>query len=180
MAQPYLAQIQPFGFGFPPKGWALCNGQTMAINQNTALFALLGTSYGGNGVQTFMLPNLQGRVPMHQGSFNGNTYTIGEIGGETNVTLQIPNLPAHVHTFNGTSSPGSRETPQAGNALGAIHNSQTGGQNGSYYAPDSSTLQPLNPGSLLQVGGGQSHSNLQPYLTINFCIALTGFFPSRN
>lgn len=180
MTQPYVGQIQAFGFNFAPRNWALCNGQTIAISQNQALFALLGTYYGGNGISTFQLPNLQSRVPMHQGTFNGNSYVIGEFAGEENVQLQVANLPAHTHLLSGTASDATASAIGAnGPAFAAIVN-QDSPPGSSYYAADTNPLQPLAPNQLGPIGGGQAHSNLQPYLTINFCIALFGIFPSRN
>jgi microcystin-dependent protein len=179
VTQPYLGQVQSFGFQFAPKNWALCNGQTMSIQQNTALFALLGTFYGGNGVQTFQLPNLQSRVPMHQGTGGGGTYTIGQIGGEENVTLLSSNLPQHTHQFSGTNAQANSSAIGAnGFALAAIVN-QDGGTAGNYYGP-AATLVSLNPAEVGNTGGTQPHTNIQPYLVINWCIALFGIFPSRN
>ena len=177
MTQPFIGQIQPFGFGFAPKNWALCNGQIMSIQQNTALFSLLGTMYGGNGTSTFALPDLQSRVPMHMGTFAGNSYTQGEEAGEENVTLDLSNLPAHNHLFLGTT-PANRPQPVAGAALANI-TTASGPSANAYYAPDAAA-QPLNPGSLSVTGGNAAHTNIQPYLTINWCIALRGIYPSRN
>jgi microcystin-dependent protein len=177
MTTPFIGQIQPFGFGFPPRNWALCNGQTMSISQNTALFSLLGTMYGGNGVNTFLLPNLQSRVAMHLGTFAGNTYAQGAIGGVEQVPLNINNMPAHNHPFLGTAT-GDDPNPTAGTALSNIGKSG-GGTGNPYYAPDT-TPQPINPGSLAPNGGNLAHTNVQPYLTISWCIALSGIYPSRN
>ena len=175
MSEPFLGQIQPLAFNFAPRGWAQCNGQLMNISQNTALFSLLGTTYGGNGQTTFALPNLQSRVPMHFGSFHGETYSLGEEGGEESVTLNIGDMPAHPHAFLGTSTGGGSGPPQAGAALGKV----AGTAGDSFYAPQGAP-QSLTSSSIGMTGGNQPHNNLQPYLVINWCIALSGIFPSRN
>jgi microcystin-dependent protein len=175
MSEPFLGQIQPMAFNFAPKGWAQCNGQLMNISQNTALFALLGTTYGGNGVSTFALPNLQSRAPLGFGTFVGDSYFLGETGGQETVTITTSTMPTHSHTFSGGTADGDRATPVAGAALGKI--AGTGGN--SFYASDA-TPQPLDPASLGMAGGNQAHDNLQPYLVINWCIATFGIFPSRN
>lgn len=166
MSQPFLGEIKIMSFGFAPKGWAMCNGQFLPINQNQALFSLLGTMYGGNGQTTFALPNLQGQVPIHV----GNGHIQGEVGGEQAHTLSINELPTHTHVMNGTSTTGTSNVTTS-NILGV---SQTPVYNG----PQS--LAPLNAASVTNVGGSQAHLNLQPFLTLNFCIALQGIFPSRN
>jgi len=152
-------------FVFPPKGWALCNGQFLPINQNQALFSLLGTTYGGNGQTTFALPNLQGRTPIHI----GNGYTQGQAGGETSHTVNIQEIRAHYHMANASSSVGNQVVPTS-NLLGSPLN-QT------YRAP--SNLTTLEPSSVSTVGGSQPHENMQPYQTLSFCIALQGIFPSQ-
>jgi microcystin-dependent protein len=167
MAEPFLSEIRIFSFGFPPKGWALCNGQLMPINQNQALFSLLGTNYGGDGRVNFGLPDLQGRLPIHVGS----GHTLGERGGEQAHTLSIAELPMHVHSLNGTSSTGTLVIA-AGNLLGTSPSQM-------YQAPDNN-LTPMNPASIANVGGSQAHLNMQPFLVLNFCIALQGIFPSQN
>ena len=177
MSEPFLGQIQSFGFGFAPVNFALCNGQIMSIQQNTALFALLGTMYGGNGSTTFGLPDLQSRVPMHMGTFNGNTYTQGEEAGEENVTIDISGMPQHNHTFMGTTVAANSFVPANGAALAAVHKGTPPA--GPFYAPDT-TPQPISASSIGPAGGNQPHTNIQPYLTINWCIALRGAFPSRN
>jgi microcystin-dependent protein len=178
VTQPFIGQLQPMGFNFPPRNWALCDGQLLSIQQNTALFSLLGTYYGGNGVSTFQLPDLRSRVPMHNGTFAGSTYTIGEIGGVENVTLLQNNLPQHTHSFSGTSNNANFGSLNAnGGALAQIYDPT--GTAGNYYAPDATT-QPLNPSSVGPAGRSLPHSNIQPYLTISWCIALYGIFPSRN
>jgi microcystin-dependent protein len=173
MSSPFLGEIRAFGFGFPPKGWALCNGQIMSIAQNTALFSLLGTYYGGNGVNTFALPNLQSQVPLGYGtSIAGNTYVIGEFGGVENVALTQSTMPTHNHNLLGINAAGADHFPGAG----AYSNASS---TNAYYATDAVPVS-LNPATVLTAGSGLPHSNIQPYLTISWCIALTGIFPSRN
>ena len=170
MSEPFLSEIKIMSFNFPPKGWALCNGQFLPINQNQALFALLGTTYGGNGQTTFALPNLRGRVPIHE----GNGHTLGEAAGSTAVTVNIQQLPTHLHTLNATNQPHivspDNYQPLPANALTAV-------VNGLYGPP--TNLVALAP-SVTNVGGSQPHNNMQPYLVLNFCIALQGIFPSQN
>ena len=179
MTQPFLGQIQPMGFGFAPRNWALCNGQILSIAQNTALFSLLGTMYGGNGTTNFALPNLQSRVPMHKGNYFGIAYSQGEEAGEETVTIGIGQVPAHTHTFNGTTQDANFQVPADGAALAKVHH-QAGSTPDFYYAPDT-TPQPLNIASLPPFNGGnQAHNNLQPYLAISWCICTAGIFPSRN
>jgi microcystin-dependent protein len=169
VADPFLGEVRLMSFGFAPRGWAQCNGQTMAINQFQALFALLGTLYGGNGVTTFLLPNLQSRVPVHRST--DGTYQQGQMGGVETVTL-IPNqAPIHTHFLVGTKTTGAKEVPAS--TLGASPTAN------SYYSPPTN-LTTLNPSSISPTGGNQPHPNIQPYLTINYCIALQGIFPSRN
>jgi microcystin-dependent protein len=179
MSSFYLGQITMFGFGFAPKGWALCNGQTMAINQNAALFALLGTSYGGNGQTTFQLPNLQAAVPISEGQGAGlSSYVLGQNGGTPNVTLLQNQLPTHGHTFNASKTNGASAT-----LAGNIPATTTFGSVPALYASQGTpplVFVPLAAGACTTVGSSQAHSNLMPSLTINFCIALTGIFPSRN
>jgi microcystin-dependent protein len=171
MSQPFIGQIQPLGFNFAPQGWAQCNGQILSISQNTALFALLGTFYGGNGTSNFALPNLQSRVPIGM----GNTYVLGEQDGEETITLTGNQMPLHTHGFSGTTATANDKPPAAGSAYA------TSNKGDSYYASDSFTLQPINPGTVgVYDGGSQPHTNIQPYLVVNWCIALTGVFPSRN
>jgi microcystin-dependent protein len=165
MSTPFLGEIKIMSFNFPPKGWAFCNGQLMAINQNQALFSLLGTYYGGDGRTTFALPNLQGRVPLHM----GNGFVIGETGGETAHTLNINEIPAHTHLAVGSSNPPSVSSP-AGNLWSA--------QSTAAYSPTVTTS--LNPASIGPTGGNQAHDNMSPYLVLNFCVALQGIFPSRS
>jgi len=164
MAEPFLSEIRVFSFNFPPKGWAMCNGQLLPINQNQALFSLLGTTYGGDGRVTFALPNLQGRVPVHSGA----GFVLGQSGGEESHTLSLAELPAHGHALMGTSNPGI--TVQPGGALLATPMEKL-------YAVGGAV--PLAP-SIGATGGGQAHENRQPYLCLTFCIALQGIFPSQN
>jgi microcystin-dependent protein len=165
MAEPFLSELRLMSFNFPPKGWAFCNGQQMPINQNQALFALLGTTYGGNGQTTFALPNLQGRSPIHIDSTTGTT--LGMQLGEEAHTLTVAEMPQHGHQVAATSTTGSSPTPSV---LGAANN---------LYAPPTD-LTTLTPTTVATVGGSQPHNNMSPYLTLNWCIALQGIFPSPN
>ena len=166
MAEPFLSEIRLFTFNFAPKGWALCNGQILPINQNQALFALLGTTYGGNGQTTFALPNLQGRVPIHM----GGGFTLGQQGGEQAHTISIPELPAHTHVAQGSAADGTQNIP-ANNMMPSKRAAEI------YRAP--SNLGAMVAGTLTNTGGSQAHLNMQPYLVINFSIALQGIFPSQ-
>ena len=166
MAEPFLAEIKIISFNFAPKGWAFCNGQLLPINQNQALFSLLGTTYGGDGRVTFALPNLQGRVPMHQ----GNGLTFGQAGGETTHTLLAGELPAHTHVVNGSRNTATVVSP-TGNYLATSPGNV-------YAAPPGNTS--LMPAAVSSVGGSQPHDNMSPYLVLNFCIALQGIFPTQN
>ena len=167
MAEPFLSEIRLMSFVFAPKGWALANGQLLPINQNQALFSLLGTTFGGDGRVNFALPDLRGRVPIHVGS----GHTLGERGGEQAHTLSISELPTHTHVYNVTAvaatntSPAPVGTLQLGNAALDIYRDPTG-------------LVAMNPGCIGNPGGSQAHLNMQPFLTLNFCIALQGIFPS--
>jgi len=172
VSEPFLGEIRMFGFNFAPTGWAMCNGQLLPISQNTALFSLLGTQFGGNGTSTFALPNLQSRVPIHQGQGSGlSSYVIGQSGGFENVTLLATQLPAHSHSVNASSA-----TAAAGRPAGAVPAHPSADIYAS--APDGATV--MNAGMIANTGGNQPHGNIQPYLTLNFCIALQGIFPSRN
>jgi microcystin-dependent protein len=166
MSTPYLGQLLLASFNYAPKGFALCNGQTMAINQNTALFSLLGTTYGGNGVQTFALPNLQGRTPVGVG--NGIIY--GEISGEDSHTLLSSEVPTHTHQLQANSTGASSARPEGSILAGGGANFYTGAAN----------LVAMNAATLPSVGGSQSHENRQPFLVMTWCIALTGIFPTRS
>jgi microcystin-dependent protein len=165
MAEPFLSEIRLMSFVFAPKGWALCNGQLLPINQNQPLFSLLGTTYGGDGRVNFALPDLRGRTPIDVGP----GHTLGERGGEQAHTLSIAELPIHQHVLNATNANGAQAVP-TGNYLGAVNNM--------YGAPNN--LTPLSPSSVTSVGGSQAHLNMQPFLTLSFCIALQGIFPSPN
>ena len=166
MSQPFLGQVMPVAFNFAPKGFAFCNGQLLPINQNQALFALLGTYYGGNGTTNFQLPDLRSRTPV--GSSNGTD--IGQIGGTETVTLQTAQIPTHNHTYSATTTVGITRIP-AGNVLLGTAGTQK------VYGASGGAQIPLN--ALDNAGQTQPHPNLQPYTVLNFCIALTGVFPSR-
>ena len=172
MSEPFVGEIRMFGFNFAPQGWALCNGQLLPINQNQALFSLLGTTYGGDGRTTFALPNMQSRVPVCQGQGPGlSSYAEGQAGGTETVTLAATQMPGHTHPVKASSSAAASDQPE-GRALArsASH---------IYTAkPDTSTV--MNADMLGDAGGSQPHDNIQPYLAVNFCIALNGIFPSRN
>lgn len=165
MAEPFLSEIRLMSFTFAPKGWALCNGQLLPINQNQGLFSLLGTTFGGDGRVNFALPDLRGRVPIHVGS----GHTLGERGGEQAHTLSIAELPEHTHVENGTSTNATTNVPSS--SVGFARSGQL-----VYGAP--SNLVAMNPGMVANTGGSQAHLNMQPFLTLNFCIALQGIFPS--
>jgi microcystin-dependent protein len=170
LSNPYLGEIRMMSFDFAPKGWQLCNGQTLPINQNAALFALLGTTYGGNGTSTFQLPNLQSSAPIHF----GGAFAQGETGGVEQVALSLAEMASHNHPALAVNVAGATAKPLPSHVL-----AQSGSGNAAAYAPPNS-LTPLNPNSIQPAGSGATHSNIQPYLTVNFCIALTGIFPSRN
>jgi microcystin-dependent protein len=174
MADPFVAEIRIFGFNFAPRGWAFCNGQLLPLSQNTALFSLLGTTYGGDGKSTFALPDIQGRVPMHPGQGPGlSSHNLGETGGTTAVTLLPSEMPAHTHTLGVQTAPlGATATP-AGTTLGRPASGKL------YVAAANPPLVTMSPSMLAGAGGGQPHNNLQPFLTFNFCIALQGVFPPR-
>ncbi len=172
MADPFVAEIRIFPFNFAPKGWAWCNGQIVPISQNTALFSLLGTTYGGDGKSTFALPDLQGRAPMHPGQGQGlSPHDLGETGGSETVTLLQSEIPAHAHAVTASQADAIERFP-AGQLLAT-------GVGVGAYAPASGTRQ-LSPSTLTPAGGDQPHNNLQPYLVLSFCIALQGIFPSPN
>lgn len=174
MTDPFLAEIRMFGGNFAPRGWALCNGQLMAISQNTALFSLLGTTYGGDGKSTFGLPNLQGSAPMQQGQGAGLSLRfLGENGGEPSVTLLQSEMAMHTHTVNAYAGNGDQNSP-AGAVWGEVLN---GRQGTPLYAPSPNVM--MNPQSTGITGGSQPHNNMPPYLTVTFIIALQGIFPQR-
>jgi microcystin-dependent protein len=167
VSEPFLGEVKVISWNFPPKGWAFCNGQFLPINQNQALFSLLGTMYGGNGQTTFALPNLQGRVPIHL----GNGFTQGEVGGEQAHTVTMGEMPSHLHfvtadTATGTASP-------TGTSRFAASSSEA------LYAPPND-LVGMDPNVIGSAGGSQPHQNMQPYLCLNFIVALVGIFPSQN
>ena len=164
MSEPFLGEVKIISWNFPPKGWTFCNGQLLPINQNQALFSILGTTYGGDGRVNFGLPNLQGRTPVHV----GNGISLGEIGGETSHTLNISELPAHTHPVMG-----SPDTPSLPSASGNIWC-----QNPTQYNKAFDSV--MNPASIQAFGGSQPHENMSPYLVLNFIIALQGIFPSQN
>jgi microcystin-dependent protein len=171
MATPFIGTITMFGGNFAPRNYAFCHGQLISISQNTALFALLGTTYGGDGQTTFALPDLRGRAPIHQGSLaGGGNYVIGQVQGTESVTLTASQMPAHTHVLSANSGPGSGVGPS-----GAVWARSTATQN---YAATGST--PMNAAAVTSSGGNQPHPNMQPFLAINFIIALFGIFPSRN
>ena len=172
MADPFVAEIRIAGFNFAPTGWALCNGQLMPISQNTALFSLLGTYYGGDGKSTFALPNLQGSAPMQQGQGPGlSLHDLGEIGGEEFVTLLQSEIPVHSHSLNISTQPAVGRQPGA--QLTAV---ATGV---GLYGPNTGATSTLAPQAASVAGGSLPHNNMQPYLTLNFIIALQGVFPAR-
>ena len=171
MAQPYVGEIRMFGGNFPPNGWAFCNGATMSISENETLFQLIGTTYGGDGQSTFNLPDLQGRVPIHQGTGpDGQTYIVGEKAGVETVTLTIQQIPNHNHAFIGTGNPGTTTNPPTN--IVAQNSGNT------IYIEDQAFV-PLAPQSLLPEGGSQPHENIQPFLCVAFIISLFGIFPSQ-
>ena len=171
MSEPFLGQISIFSFNFAPKGWTMCNGQLLPINQNQALFALLGTQFGGNGQTNFALPSLQGNVPMGMGQGGGlSPRNIGQVGGAQAVTLLLSQIPSHSHVPNYTA---------AANAMGPVGNLWAADPNGNVTF-DMTGTETLAPNAIGNAGGSQPHDNMAPYLTLNFCIALQGIFPSRN
>jgi microcystin-dependent protein len=165
MSEQYLAEIRLVSFNFPPKGWALCNGQVLAINQNQALFALLGTTYGGNGVTTFQLPDLQSRAPMHF----GGAFLLGSVGGEETHTLTQSEMPSHTHVVNARAT-ASTATPTGAMWAGSGKVAYNGG----------ASPVTMSPAAIANSGGGQPHDNMPPFLAMNYVIALQGIFPSRN
>ena len=166
MAEPFLSEIRIMSFVFAPKGWALCNGQLLPINQNQGLFSLLGTTFGGDGRVNFALPDLRGRTPIHVGS----GHTLGERGGEQAHTLSIAELPTHTHVAQATSATATTAIPSGSMLLATSVNYEA------YRQP--TALVSLNPATVTNTGGSQAHLNMQPFLTLSFCIALQGIFPS--
>jgi microcystin-dependent protein len=174
MADPFVAEIRIFPFNFAPRGWAFCNGAVMPLSQNTALFSLLGTNYGGNGTTNFGLPNLQGSVPMHPGQGPGlSLRDLGETGGTETVTLLPTEIPAHIHALGAQNLPlGTTVTAEA-----KTFNRPASGN--LYDSNPSAPLVAMSPLAIAPAGGGLPHNNMQPYLTLNFCIALQGVYPPR-
>ena len=174
MADPFVAEIRIFPFNFAPKGWAWCDGQLLPLSQNTALFSLLGTTYGGNGKSNFALPDLQGRAPMHPGQGNGlSLHDLGETGGAETVTLLESEMPAHSHSLNANAFPANIQAPSPARALAASTNGVA------YTPPAGAPVVQMNPLSITPTGGDQPHNNMMPYLTFYFNIALQGVFPPR-
>ena len=172
---PYIGQLMLFPGTFAPKNWQLCNGQLLPINQNSALFALLGTTYGGNGITNFALPDLRGRVPVHQGTLagGGGSYAMGQSGGVETVALTVNHLPLHIHSATGTPTTASSQPATQTDPEGHVFAVPTDGSLA--YSPTAA-----GAAASAATGLNQAHSNIQPYLSLNICIALTGIFPSRN
>lgn len=174
MSEPFIAEIRIFAGNFAPRDWAFCNGQLLPIAQNTALFSLIGTTYGGDGRTTTALPDMQGRAPMHPGNGPGlTTRRLGERGGVETVTLSQNQMPNHSHTANATTNPGDVGEPNSARSLART-------QPGFAWAPDTATLTNMNAAALPNAGGSQAHNNLQPFLSLNFIIALQGTYPSQS
>ncbi len=175
MADPFLGEIRMFGGNFAPRGWAFCNGQILPISQNTALFALLGTTYGGDGQTTFALPDLQGAAPLHAGEGPGlSSRPLGERGGQQAVSLTTANLPAHTHAVAGEDGYGTNAA-----AANGVWARSAGVRGMAAYASEPGTPRVMNAGAVAASGGGQPHNNMPPYLALTFIIALQGIFPSR-
>ena len=169
---PFVAEIRIFPFNFAPKGWAFCDGQILPLSQNTALFSLLGTTYGGDGKSNFALPNFQGNAPMHPGQGPGlSLHDLGETGGSDTVSLLESEIPSHSHGVSASAGDGYDQTPVGSKLATGIGISQ--------FAPSNGPLTQLNDNALTPAGGDQPHNNMQPYLTLNFCIALQGVYPPR-
>lgn len=175
MADPFVGEIRVFPFNFAPLGWAMCNGQLLPISQNTALFSLLGTQYGGNGTSNFALPNLQGSVPLGWGQGPGLTDRfIGEVGGNASVSLLVSEIPTHSHSIQCAATAGNSSNP-----TGAVFGSASRGKPPA-YAPSAGTPVILSAAAVATAGNGLPHDNMPPYLALNFCIALQGVFPARS
>ena len=173
MADPFVAEARIFPFNFAPKGWAFCDGQLLPLSQNTALFSLLGTTYGGDGRSTFALPNMQGNAPMHPGQGPGlSLHDLGETGGSASVTLLASEIPSHSHGMIAATSTATKSVP-SGNSLSRASGATP------YVAPAGAPIVQMSDMSLAPSGGDQPHNNMQPYLTLSFCIALQGVFPPR-
>jgi microcystin-dependent protein len=182
MSDQFLAEIRIFPFNFPPIGWAFCDGQLMPIAQNTALFALIGTFYGGNGQTTFALPNLKGTAPMQPGQGQGlSLRDLGEMSGVETITLLVSEIPAHIHTISASNAEPTTDAPAG--QLPARGFWDSGAESGqlAFYTPTTTNppIVTMAPQTLAVAGGGLPHNNMQPYLTLNFCIALQGIFPQR-
>ena len=173
MSEPFLAEIRMVGFNFVPRGWAFCDGQILPINQNQALYSLLGTTYGGDGRTSFGLTDLRGRTPIHVGSSGGSDHPLGQKGGEETHTLSAAEMPQHTHAFNVATADAT------GQQASAADNSVLAKANADMYRSGAGDT-PLIPATIFSVGGGQGHDNMQPTLVVNFCIALQGLFPSRH
>jgi microcystin-dependent protein len=179
MADPFVGEIRCFGFNFAPRGWALCNGQILAISSNTALFSILGTTYGGDGRTTFALPNLEGKSPMHPGAGPGINTVLGEIMGSSTVTLTVSEMPQHFHAISAAEiEAGGGSERSAGPTATSYLARAAGGQ--IYQAAPATPNTPFSVSAIGLTGNSQSHENRQPYLTLNFCIATEGVFPARN
>ena len=173
MSDQFLAEIRIFPFNFPPTGWAFCNGQLMPLSQNTALFALLGTTYGGDGKSTFALPDMQGNAPMQPGQGQGlSLRDLGEMSGTEAITLLVSEIPIHTHSLMASVDPADAQIPSVNATLARS-------SGGDAYTTNTSGLVQLAPQALAPAGGSLPHNNMQPYLTLNFCIALQGIFPQR-
>ena len=172
MSEPFLAEVRMVGFNFAPRGWAFCDGQILPINQNQSLYSLLGTTYGGDGRTSFALPDLRGRTPIHEGASNGTEHQLGQKGGSETHTLSVAEMPSHNHEFVVVNGPPTSRNPEGrllSNSIPTL-----------LLFNNSTPNNHLASTSVLNAGGGQAHENMQPYLAINFCIALQGLFPSRN
>lgn len=172
MSEPFLAEVRLMGFNFAPRGWAFCDGQILPINQNQSLYSLLGTTYGGDGRTSFALPDLRGRTPIHTGRSNGGAaHTLGQKSGEETHTLSGAEMPQHTHNLEASTADGNSLNTQGTLLAREI---------GNPYSNVTTGLANLRTGTIANVGGGQAHENMQPYIAVNFCIALQGLFPSRN
>jgi microcystin-dependent protein len=179
MSDPYVGEIRLFGGNFAPAGWAFCNGQPLPISENETLFQLIGTTYGGDGQETFNLPNLQSRVPLHQGTLAGNTYTIGQVAGTEQVTLTSNQIPGHSHLMSTTGEAGTTSTPSTSTIM--ADEGPSGISSVFAYQPfDGANQVSLNPVSVGLAGSSQPHTNIQPYLALSFIISLFGIFPTQN
>jgi microcystin-dependent protein len=175
MSEPFLAEVKIFGFNFPPRGWAFCDGQILPINQNQSLYSLLGTTYGGDGRTSFALPELRGRTPIHVGTGDESTYVLGEKGGEETHVLTTNEIPQHEHEARATSASASSTDPD-GNMLAET----SGGRFSISPYGDNTSPVALHGSTVANAGSSAGHDNMQPYLALSYCIALTGLFPSRN